>query len=158
MTARWILLTLCMLGVVFPRAVMAQSSAPADPVISTWKLNPAQTRASSGAPLTAPAQRTEIYRRTSAGDIELELRTTAADGSTSTSTLAFSARGGLVRQPSAPAGHMLVETRLGPREWLVTYLADGAQYMTMRKVISEDGRIMRQSVTGYFRASSVFTS
>ena len=27
-------------------------------------------------------------------------------------------------------------------------LADGAQYMTMRKVISEDGRLMRQSVTG----------
>ncbi len=94
------------------------------------------------------AERTEIYRLTSAGDIELELRTTAADGSTSTSTLVFSARGGLVRQPGAPAGQMLVETRLGPREWLMTYLADGPQYMTMRKVISEDGRIMRQSVTG----------
>jgi hypothetical protein len=119
-----------------------------EPVLGTWKLNPAGTRASPGAPLVPPSQRTETYRLTDAGDIELALATTAADGATSTSTLVFSARGGVVRQPGAPAGPMLVETRLGPREWLVTYLADGTQFMTMRKVISADGRTMRQHVSG----------
>ena len=110
-----------------------------------------ESRRDAGVGRSAPdatIARTETYRLTSAHDIELVLSTTAADGAPSTSTVVFSARGGVVRQQGTPAGQMLVETRLGPREWLVTYLANGTQLMTMRKVVSEDGKTMRQTASG----------
>jgi len=93
----------------------------------------------------------------------------------------------VIKQEDAPAGQMMVETRLGPREWLVTYLADGVQYMTQldqhagtkHRVIDtprrlrghhgarrqRDGRGVRPLVMvltrrpgPYFRASSVVAS
>jgi hypothetical protein len=102
-------------------------------------------RASAGAPLVPPAQRTEVYRQKDPDQIELVVTTTAADGTITTSTLVFSARGGLVTQENALAGRMLIETRIAPSEWLVSYLANGVQYLTMRKAVSTDGKIMRQS-------------
>jgi hypothetical protein len=141
-------LTIFVLGSSLAGAGTAQTPPAADPLTGTWKLNPAATRVSAGAPLAPPAARTETYRQSESGTIELLLRTTAADGAISTSTLTFNARGGVVRQEGAPAGRMLVETRLGTHEWLVTYLADGVQYLTMRKVISADGQVMRQIFSG----------
>lgn len=143
--------TIVVLGVGLSTAAIAQTAPAAEPLIGMWRLNPAMTRSSANAPLTPPAARTETYRLTDAGTIELVLRTTGAGGTPSTSTLTFSARGGVVRQEGAPAGQMLVEARLGPREWLVTYLANGVQYMTMRKTISADGTSMRQIVSGVTR-------
>ena len=54
----------------------------------------------------------------------------------------------MVTNAVAAAGQMLIETRVGPGDWLVTYLANGVQFLTMRKTVSSDGKSMRQIVTG----------
>jgi hypothetical protein len=126
----------------------AQTSPPADPIIGTWKLNPALTKTSPGMPIPPPSERTETYRLDAAGQIELTVATPSRNGSTTSSQLVFSARGGVVTRKGAAAGQMLIETRVGPGDWLVTYLANGVQFLTMRKTVSSDGKSMRQIVTG----------
>lgn len=119
-----------------------------DPIIGTWKLNPAATRVSPGMPFPPPPQRTEVYRQTESGQIALTVTTPNSNGSATTSTLTFSARGGTVAQENAPPGQQLVETRVAPGEWRVTHLANGVQFLTMQKVVSPDGKTMRQTITG----------
>jgi hypothetical protein len=114
----------------------AQGVAPVDPIIGTWKLDPALTKRSPGMPIAPPPARTETYRQDEAGQIELAISTPNPTGST-TSLLVFSALGGVVTE-GAPAGQMLIETRLAPGDWLVTYLRNGVQFLTMRKTVSSD--------------------
>jgi hypothetical protein len=40
------------------------------------------------------------------------------------------------------------ETLIGPGDWYVTYLQNGKQFLIMHKVISDDGKTMRQTITG----------
>ena len=119
-----------------------------DPIVGTWKLNPALTQRSPGMPIPPPPQRSETYRQDDNGVIELAVMTTNPDGTATTSKLTFSARGGVVTQQGAASGQMLIETRIAPGDWLVTYLANGVQFLTMRKTVSSDGKTMRQVVTG----------
>ncbi len=126
----------------------AQDSRRPDPIIGAWKLNPAATKVSPGMPFPPPSQRTEVYRHTDSGQIALAVTTPGQSGSATTSNLAFSARGGLVIQDNAPPGQMLIETRVAPGEWRVTYLANGVQFLTMHKLVSPDGKTMTQTVTG----------
>jgi hypothetical protein len=126
----------------------AQESHKPDPIIGTWKLNPAGTRVSPGMAFPAPSQRTEVYRQTESGQIALAVATPSQNGSATTSNLMFSARGGLVTQENAPPGQVLIETRVAPGEWRVTYLANGVQFLTMKKAVSPDGKTMTQTVTG----------
>ena len=127
----------------------AQRRQPApDPIVGTWRLNPAYTHTSGPVPILPPAQRVEEYRQTDTGHIALSITTTASDGTTTTSNMLFSARGGVVTQQNPSEGQMLVETQVAPGEWLVTYLAKGVQHLTMRKVVSPNGKTMRQTVAG----------
>ena len=130
-----------------PTFVQGQQPGP-DPIVGTWKLNPAHTHTSGPVPILPPAQRVEVYRQTDTGHIALSITTTASDGTTTTSNMLFSARGGVVTQQSPADGQMLVETLVVPGEWLATYLAKGVQYLTMRKVVSANGRTMRQTFAG----------
>ena len=125
-----------------------QGSQKPDPIIGTWKLNPAATKVSQSMPFPPPAQRTEVYRQTESGQIALEVTTPGANGSGTTFHLAFSARGGMVTQEQAPAGQVLIETRVAPGDWRVTYLENGVQFLTMHKVVSRNGKSMRQTFTG----------
>jgi hypothetical protein len=99
-------------------------------------------------PIPPPSERTETYRQDDPDQIELTVTSPSPNGSTMSRQLAFSARGGVVTQQGTPAGQMLIETRLGPGDWLVTYLANGVQFLTMKKTVSSDGKSMRQVVTG----------
>ena len=119
-----------------------------DPIVGVWKLNPALTQRSPGMPIPPPSQRTESYRQDENGVIELTVTTQNPAGTVTTSTLTFNARGGVVSEQRAASGQMLIETRIAPGDWLVTYLANGVQFLTMRKTISADGKTMRQVVTG----------
>lgn len=113
-----------------------------------WKLNPTLTKTSSGMPIPPPSERTETYRQDDTGQIELTVTTPSPNASTTSSQLRFSARGRVVTQSGAPGGQMLIETRVAPGDWLVTYLANGVQFLTMRKTVSSDGKSMRQVVAG----------
>ena len=147
-----------LLTCVYPvTSTRAQNVTPAvDPIVGTWKLNPTLTTVSPGMPFPAPSQRTEVYRQMDSGQIELTVTTPNPNGSATTARLVFSARGGVVTQEGASGGQMLIETRVKPGEWRVTYLANGVQFLTMQKVVGADGMSMRQVVTGVSPQGAAF--
>jgi len=57
------------------------------------------------------------------------------------------AQGGVAEEGSSEE-ELLVETLIAPGEWYVTRIQDGKQIQFMHKVISEDGKIMRQTIEG----------
>lgn len=73
-----------------------------------------------------------------------------ADGAPAVGKLSWPADGGLVTrlQGSAPPSQVLVETRVSPGEWRVTYMLDGKQYRTRQKSVAADGKTMQQFVRG----------
>jgi len=127
----------------------AQQRGAADPIIGTWKLNLAQSKFPPGMP-GVPRSQTEIYREASPGQLEMVLSRVQDDGATIELTLLWPMAGGAVQllKGTRPPGETLVETRLGPGDWLVTYMMNGEQYGTLRKTISRDGTTMRQTFTG----------
>jgi hypothetical protein len=87
---------------------LAQVGQPsAEPIVGTWRLNPALTKTSPGMPIPPPSQRTETYRQDGNGVIELTVTTSSPNGSATTSTLVFSARGGVVTQQGAAPGPLI---------------------------------------------------
>ena len=135
-----------------PLVVLAQTQdlrEKPDPIIGTWKLIPTASKASPESPVQIPAQRTEVYRLTDSGQIEFAILTpSGSTGAVTTSNFTFSARGGLATREKPVAGVITIETRVAPGEWLVTHLRDGVQTAIMRKLISPDGKTMRQTATG----------
>lgn len=135
-----------------PLVVLAQtqdSKEKPDPIIGTWKLNPTASKASPESPVSIPTQRTEVYRLTDSGQIAFAIMTpSGSTGAVTTSNFTFSARGGIATREKPVPGGMTIETRVAPGEWLVTHLKDGVQVAIMRKLISPDGKMMRQTVTG----------
>jgi len=71
----------------------------------------------------------------------------AKNGTKSTVRLTWPASGGAVQDPAGalPKGPSIVETLLGPGDWLVTFLKNGKQWSTLRKQISRDGKTMTQT-------------
>lgn len=61
--------------------------------------------------------------------------------------LTWPAEGGAVQDPTGALGkgRSAIETLRAPGDWLVTFLENGKQWSTMRKVISPDGRTMTQT-------------
>jgi hypothetical protein len=136
-------------------ALIASGGAPVrgqqnarDPIIGAWTLNLAQSKFPPGMPGMPKAQ-TEVYRESSPARIELAFSRVLVDGSAMNLTIVWPASGGAVQyvQGTPTPGETLVETRLAPGDWLVTYMREGAQYATMRKVVSADGRTLRQTYT-----------
>ena len=128
---------------------MAMTTIPAiaaDPMIGTWKLDVG----SSKFVLPPPKEQTEVYKELASGEIELVLTRVQSAGAATSTRLTWPASGGVVHDPDArlPKGETLVETLLGPGEWLVTYMRNGTQYLMMHKVISQDGNTMRQTIKG----------
>lgn len=118
----------------------------ADPIVGTWKLDVGSSRFV----LPPPKEQTEVYRETASGEIELVLIRVQRDGKSTSTTLTWPSSGGAVHDPDGhlPKGETLVETSMAPGEWFVTYMRDGKQYLTMHKLISQDGATMRQTIKG----------
>jgi hypothetical protein len=103
-----------------------------------------------------PKSQTEIYRQAGPGQIELVF-SRVIDGPAVEITLVWPAAGGAValRSGTRPPEETLVETRLAPGDWLVTYMMKGEQYGTMRKTVSADGKTMRQTFHGVVEGKPV---
>jgi hypothetical protein len=139
-------------------AVMAQDGRiKVDPMIGTWELNLGESKIIQGGPTLV--KQTEVYRQNEPGGrIEVTITRTFANGPTMVDRFSWPAQGGVVTVPkgSDPQSELLkaivqgsqvmVETLITPGEWYVTHMAKGSQYATMHKVISPDGRKMRQTV------------
>jgi hypothetical protein len=129
---------------IFVYGMMVTPSRAADPITGTWKLD---VRASRFVKFEAPKEQTESYKELASGEIEMILTRVAKDGAQSTVRLTWPASGGAVQDPAGALGNgkSAIETMLDPGDWLVTFLENGKQWSTMRKVISPDGRTMTQT-------------
>jgi hypothetical protein len=130
---------------IFVCGIMVVPSKAADPITGTWKLD---VQASKFVAVEqAPREQTESYKELASGGVELTLTRIAKDGTQSTVRLTWPAQGGAVQDPTGALGkgRSAIETLLAPGDWLVTFLENGKQWSTMRKVISPDGRTMTQT-------------
>jgi hypothetical protein len=117
----------------------------ADPIIGTWKLNTAKSTFASNAP-PPPKEQSEAYRYLSTGEIELTYKSIEKDGSSVLLVLTWPAQGGTVKiiKGDLPKSISWIETLIAG-EWYATQLQDGKQAYTRHKIISKDGKILRQS-------------
>ena len=129
---------------IFVYGMMVTPSRAADPITGTWKLD---VRASRFVKFEAPKEQTESYKELASGEIEMIVTRVAKGGAQSTVRLTWPASGGAVQDPAGALGKgkSAIETMLDPGDWLVTFLENGKQWSTMRKVISPDGRTMTQT-------------
>jgi len=119
--------------------------AEPEPLIGTWRLNMSASHVPAGEPQSLfPRQRTETYRRLESGRLQLTIQ----DGPSAPETRSWPAHGGIIDDGGPPSDDMIIETFIVPGEWRVTYLSKGSQYLTMRKVVSADGKRMRQEFRG----------
>jgi hypothetical protein len=135
-----------MVGVLGIMIITATPAIAADPIVGTWKLDVGSSKFF----LPPPMEQTEVYRELASGEIEMVLTRVQSDGKSASTTLRWPSGGGAVKDPDGnlPKGETLVETSLGPGEWYVTYLMNGEQFATMHKLVSADGKTMRQTIKG----------
>jgi len=139
LVAAWMLLQLAGITAAQP------AGAGPEPLIGSWRLNVSASQIPAGEPQSLfPRQRTETYRRLESGRLQLTIQ----DGPSAPRTLSWPEHGGVINDGGPPSDDMTIETFIVPGEWRVTYLSKGSQYLTMRKVVSADGKRMRQEFRG----------
>ena len=70
------------------------------------------------------------------------------DGTSDFDVMTYPAQGGALKSQVMPEEISLFEILLNPGEWCGVYIQDGKQIVTRHKVISEDGKTMRQTIRG----------
>lgn len=123
-----------------------KSTIAADPIVGTWKLNLTQSEFPRAD--LQPKNHVEVYRRTGSGRVELTLTRTMANGSPDNFKGTWPEGGGVVEEARDLRGLLIVETLVAPGEWYVTQMKSGTQFATIHKVVSTDGKSMRQVVKG----------
>ena len=124
---------------------LAGSLWAADPIIGTWKLNVAKSKAQA-----LVKERTEVYREVEGDRIELKASEIRPDGSSSPPPsgegLTWPRQGGLTSRnhPAMTKEDIWVQTLIAPGHWCVTFLENGKQVGLIHKVISKDGKTMTQ--------------
>jgi hypothetical protein len=129
---------------IFGCGIMVLPLSAADPITGTWKLDVGSSKF-VGSP---PKEQIETYSELATGDIEMVLSRIEKEGAPTTTSLTWPARGGVVHDPASalPKGETVIETLLGPGDWLAIFLTDDKQVATMYKVISRDGKVMVQTI------------
>jgi hypothetical protein len=115
----------------------------ADPIVGTWKLNVAKSKAP---PAEMPKERIEIYREINAGLMEYAGSETKADGFAITGTYTWPRQGGMTKllSPNPLQKEIIFETLIEPGNWCASFLENGSQTGIILKTISKDGKTMRQ--------------
>lgn len=121
----------------------APSARAADPIIGNWKVD-LRSSTEAGPPLK---EHTETYRELASDEMEFVITRIAKDGTKSTMRFTWPTGGGAAQDAAGALGKgtSVVETRLGPGDWLATFMENGKQVATIRKVISPDGKTMTQT-------------
>ncbi len=131
---------------------LAGSLWAADPIIGSWKLNIAKSKFSSAKHsmlnLTAPKEQTEVYRELDSDMVELTWKNTAANGAVAKLVFTYPLQGGAVKVEPSDTPITWIQLRVSERVWYATYLFEGKQLLTRYKVISDDGKTMRQTLRG----------
>ena len=118
-------------------AVVAAAPA-ADPAIGTWKLNLAKSKFSPG---PAPKSQTRTYVESAQG-ITLTVKTTAADGKETTTTLTFKDDGKPYAVSGSPDFDMVSVKRVDATTVHSTQMKAGATVGTGARTVSKDGKTL----------------
>ena len=120
----------------------------ADPLIGTWKTNIEK----SSLPADQQGMKEDIntYREIEGDLIELSISTIQEDGSLYTAKWIWPKEGGFAKclSRTLDEGVLYVQTLLEEGHWCVCIMKDGKQIARYHKVVSKDGKTMRQTLTG----------
>ena len=120
----------------------------ADPLIGTWKTN--LEKSSFPAEQQGIKEDINTYREIEGGLIELSIKTTNPDGSLYTARWTWPKQGGFAKVLSRTLdeGVLYVQTLIEPGHWCVCIMKDGIQTARYHKVVSKDGKTMKQTLIG----------
>jgi len=120
----------------------------ADPIIGTWKTN--FEKSSFPADQQGIKEDTNTYREIDGNLIELSIKTINPDGSLYTALWTWPKQGGFAKVLSRTLdeGVIYVQTLIEPGHWCVNIMKDGKQIARYHKVVSKDGKTMRQTLIG----------
>jgi hypothetical protein len=114
------------------------TSLAADAVVGTWKLNVAKSTFSPG---PAPKSQTRVYSESAQG-IAVTIKTTAADGKESSTTLTFKEDGKPYPESGNPEVDMVSVTRVDAFTTHSTLTKAGATVATAVRTVSKDGKTL----------------
>jgi hypothetical protein len=110
----------------------------ADAVVGTWKLNLAKSTFSPG---PAPKSQTRVYSESAQG-IKVAVKTTAADGKESSTTLTFKEDGKPYPESGSPDFDMVSVTRVDAFTTHSTQMKAGATVGTGVRTVSKDSKTL----------------
>ena len=110
----------------------------ADAVVGTWKLNVAKSTFSPG---PAPKSQTRVYSESAQG-IAVTIKTTAADGKESSTTLTFKEDGKPYPESGNPEVDMVSVTRVDAFTTHSTLMKAGTTVATGVRTVSKDGKTL----------------
>src|SRR5271165_329814 len=110
----------------------------ADAVVGTWKLNVAKSTFSPG---PAPKSQTRVYSESAQG-LTVAVKTTAADGKESSTTLTFKEDGKPYPASGSPDFDMVAVTRVDALTVHSTQMKAGATVGTAVRTVSKDGKTL----------------
>jgi hypothetical protein len=120
----------------------------ADPIVGTWKTN--IEKSSLPADQQGIKEDTNTYREIEGDLIELSIKTINDDSSLYTAKWTWPKQGGFAKclSRTIPEGVLYDEVLVAPGHWLVSITQDGRQIAMYQKIVSKDGKTMRQTWTG----------
>jgi hypothetical protein len=119
-------------------AIGAGSALAADAVVGTWKLNLAKSTFSPG---PAPKSQTRSYVESAQG-MTVTVKTTAADGKDSMTTLTYKEDGKPYPESGSPDLDMVTLTRVDALTVHSTQTKSGATVGTAVRTVSKDGKTL----------------
>jgi len=119
-------------------AIGTGAALAADAVVGTWKLNVAKSTFSPG---PAPKSQTRVYSETALG-MTVAVKTTAADGKESSTTLTFKEDGKAYPGSGSPDFDMVAVTRVDALSVHSTQMKAGATVSTAVRAVSKDGKTL----------------
>ena len=128
---------------------LSDSLWAADPIIGTWVMNFAKSKGTEG--MDSPAKEiTMVYSEKDPGLIEIDVKRVFMDGTSDSDVLTFPAQGGVALSQDMPKGISFFEIYLGPGEWCGIYIEDGKQIVSRHKIVSDDGKTLKQTIRSIF--------
>jgi uncharacterized ParB-like nuclease family protein len=119
-------------------AIVTGTALAADPVVGTWKLNVAKSTFSPG---PAPKSQTRSYAESAQG-MTLTVKTIAADGKESTTTLTFKVDGKPYPASGNPDFDSVAVTRVDALTVHSTQTKAGANVGAAVRTVSKDGKTL----------------